>query len=286
MDWLKCMKNAVDYMEANILNDIDYDEIAKCAYSSTYHFLHMFSMLTGFTVGEYIRNRRLTLAAQELSMSDVKVTDTAFKYGYETTEAFTKAFQRFHGITPSAAREPGAKLKSYSPLSIQIVLKGDREMNFKIVEREGFNVFGATTDVTGENAFEAVPKFWLRLIEQDFFQKLCSDAGFDRNTVPPIAVTHDFQRDGSRKYTIAYMLPEGKKPEGYDVLQIPAATWVVVEEKYEKDEETSNTIQEMWTRLFSEWFPTSNYELTEGPQLELYYPGKLEICVPVKRKLN
>ncbi len=285
MDWLKCMRNAIDYMEANILNDIDYNETAKCAYSSTYHFLHMFSMLTGFTVGEYIRNRRLTLAAQELSMSDVKVTDIAFKYGYETTEAFTKAFQRFHGITPSAAREPGAKLKSYSPLSIQIVLKGDREMNFKIDERGGFTVFGATTDIAGENAFEAVPEFWLRLEKQGFFQSLCNDAGYDP-TVPPIAVTHDFKSDGSRKYTIAYKLPEGKVPKGYDIIQIPAATWVVVEEKCEKDEETSKTIQEMWTRLFSEWFPTSNYELTEGPQLEQYYPGKLEVWVPVKRKLK
>ncbi|HEX2945863.1 MAG TPA: helix-turn-helix domain-containing protein [Clostridia bacterium] len=283
MDWLQCMRNAINYMEANILEDIDYDEIAKCAYSSAYHFQRMFSMLTGFSVGEYIRNRRLTLAAQELSMSDVRVTDIAFKYRYETSEAFTKAFQRFHGVTPSAAREPGAKLKSYGPLSIQIVLKGDREMNFKIVEREGFTVFGATTDITGENAFDAVPKFWLKLGKQDFFKRICSDAGYDL-TVPPIAVTHDFQSDGSRKYTIAYKLPEGKKPEGYDVLQIPGATWVVVEEKCEKDEDTSRTIQEMWTRLFSEWFPTSNYEVAEGPQLEQYYPGKLEVCVPVLRK--
>lgn len=87
MDWISGMQNAINYMEDNILNYIDCNKIAECAYSSTFHFQRMFSMLTGFTVGEYIRNRRLTLAAQELAFSNVRVTDIAPKYGYETPEA-------------------------------------------------------------------------------------------------------------------------------------------------------------------------------------------------------
>ncbi|HAW70014.1 MAG TPA: hypothetical protein DCX37_02365 [Firmicutes bacterium] len=116
MDWMQGMSNAIDFMEAYLLEPIDVDAIARQAGSSTFHFMRMFNMLTGFTVGEYIRNRRLTLAGSELALSDAKVIDVALKYGYETHESFTKAFRQFHGITPSAARKLSAPPKSIGKL--------------------------------------------------------------------------------------------------------------------------------------------------------------------------
>jgi AraC family transcriptional regulator len=107
MDWIQGMSNAIDFMEAHLLEPIDFDEIARQACSSTFHFMRMFNILTGLIVSEYIRNRRPTLAGNELSLSDAKVIDVAFKYGYETHESFTKAFRQFHGITPSARANRG-----------------------------------------------------------------------------------------------------------------------------------------------------------------------------------
>ena len=104
MDWITGIQNAVDYIEEHLTEEIDYDIVAKQSFSSTYHFQRIFSILCGFTVGEYIRNRRLTLAGSELATTDIKVIDVAMKYGYESPDSFAKAFQKFHGVTPSSAR--------------------------------------------------------------------------------------------------------------------------------------------------------------------------------------
>lgn len=142
MEWLNRMRDALDYMERHMTEPVNMDEIAKAACSSPFHFQRMFNLLTGVTVAEYIRKRRLTLAAQELAMTPVRVLDVALKYGYDSPEAFAKAFRKAHGITPSAAREPGTVLKAFPRLSFHLSLKGDKEMDYRIVHKEVFKVVG------------------------------------------------------------------------------------------------------------------------------------------------
>lgn len=290
MDWLSNMQNAINYMEDNILDDIDYDKIAQSAYSSTFHFQRMFSMLTGFTVGEYIRNRRLTLAAQELALSNTKVTDIAFKYGYETLEAFTKAFQRLHGMTPTAARESGAKLKSYGRLSIQITMKGDKEMNYKIVEKESFKIFGKDfkTSVIDGKCFEEIPEFWDRCIADGTSAKIINCAGKPENGLLDAGVLYEHNGvDGSLRYMIACDLPKTDVPEEFTILEIPNLTWAIFEVQGNRDED----IQQIWKRISSEWFPSSNYEHADAPEMERYY-GKVdqdyrcEVWIPVIKKCD
>ena len=127
MDWVRGIQNVVYFIEDNITEDLDYDIIAKQAYVSSFHFQRAFSILCGFTLGEYIRNRRLTLAGLELSLGNARVIDTAVKYGYDSPDSFTKAFIRFHGISPSSAKKEGAKLKSIAPLKIKLHLEGGNE---------------------------------------------------------------------------------------------------------------------------------------------------------------
>ena len=135
MDWITGIQNAIDYIENHLTETIDYDIVAKQSFSSTYHFQRIFSILCGFTVGEYIRNRRLSLAGSELATSDIKVIDVAMKYGYESPDSFAKAFQKFHGVTPSAARMKGSKLRSFSRLILKISLEGGKLMNYRIEEK-------------------------------------------------------------------------------------------------------------------------------------------------------
>lgn len=114
MDWIQGIQNAINYIEEHIGEKINYEEIAKIAYSSSYHFQRVFGVVCGITLGEYIRRRRLTLAGNELLTSDSKVTDIAFKYGYDTPESFSRAFTHFHGVKPSEVK----RVASFFRLSV------------------------------------------------------------------------------------------------------------------------------------------------------------------------
>lgn len=284
MDWIQGMSNAIDYMETHLLEPIDYDGIARQAGASTFHFMRMFNILTGFTVGEYIRNRRLTLAGAELSLSKAKVVDTALKYGYETPESFTKAFRHFHGVTPSAAREPGAPLKSIGKLSIQVTLKGEKVMNYKFIEKDAFTVVGkkvAVTCVNGEN-FKIIPEFCQQCSADGTYEqlgKMCVDS------MGVMGICASFDKEHFDYYS-AVTYKGGDIPKGMETLKIPKLTWAV----FESVGPIPDAIQDTWKRIFSEWFPSSGYEHAEGPELEVYEPGdmskpdyKCYVWIPVNR---
>ena len=151
MDWIIGLQKAIDYIEENLTETIDYEMVAAQSFSSSYHFQRVFSILCGFTIGEYIRNRRLSLAGTELATSDVKVIDVALKYGYESPDSFAKAFQKFHGILPSQARNNGSMLKSYSRLVLKFSLEGGCTMNYRIEEKGEIILTGY------KRRFEGVP---------------------------------------------------------------------------------------------------------------------------------
>ena len=135
MDWITGIQRALDYTEQHLTEQIDYEEVAKQALSSSFHFQRMFSMLCGYSLGDYIRMRRLTLAAGQLTGSDDRVIDIALRYGYDTPERFSRAFTRFHGITPTEARR-GGRVKSFSRLSVKLILSGGKTMDYRI-EKKG-----------------------------------------------------------------------------------------------------------------------------------------------------
>lgn len=159
-NWAEGIGSAIRYIEDNLAGELDIADIAAQAYVSAFHFQRIFSVLCGMTVGEYIRARRLTLAAQELSRGDIRVIDAAVKYGYDSPDSFARAFTRFHGITPSAAKEKGAALKSYAPLKIRLTLEGGSMMDYRIVEKAQFTVMGVSRKFSSETSYQEIPKFW------------------------------------------------------------------------------------------------------------------------------
>ena len=130
MEWIAAMQQAITYMEVHLMEEINYEDVAKHVHTSSYEFHRAFSFLTGMTANTYIRNRRLSLAGREIVETDTKITDIALKYGYETPESFTKAFTRFHGIAPKFAREESSKLLLFNPLVIKITVEGGKSMDF------------------------------------------------------------------------------------------------------------------------------------------------------------
>lgn len=152
MEWVVGIQRAIDYIEDHITEELDYEEIARTGFSSSYHFQRVFSILCGYTLGEYIRSRRLTLAGMELAADKIRVIDAAVKYRYESPDSFAKAFARFHGITPSAARERGARLRSFARLSIRISLEGGSSMDYRIEEKPEMVLTGYKRFFTGSPA--------------------------------------------------------------------------------------------------------------------------------------
>ena len=160
MEWIDGISQAISYIEENLTEKLTVEEIARQALISPFYFQKGFSMLCGFTVGDYIRQRRLALAGSELVSTDAKIIDIAVKYGYDSPDSFTKAFTRFHGITPTAARRDGAMIKSFAPLKISLTLKGGFTMDYKIVEKDSFTVIGASKKFLYDDAKSEIPKFW------------------------------------------------------------------------------------------------------------------------------
>lgn len=125
MDWVTVIASALGYIEEHITDEtLGAERVAQKASISPFYFQRGFAMLCGFTVSEYIRMRRLALAGNDLAGTDDKVIDIALKYGYDSPDSFTKAFTRFHGVTPAAALKDGALLKSFAPLKIKFSLEG------------------------------------------------------------------------------------------------------------------------------------------------------------------
>jgi AraC family transcriptional regulator len=282
MDWLDRMNSAMEYIETNLANNISYDQIAQKACCSTYHFQRMFPFITGISLSEYIRRRRLTLAAFELQTTDIKVIDVAMKYGYDSPEAFARAFKNLHGTIPISARDNGVSLKAYPRMTFHISIKGDVEMNYRIEQRGPFEMFGVYGLINSDmkTAFTEVPQFRKKCDDDgsvDLMNELLGRFG-DTNLH---AALYDHTKD-SFKYMVCYNLPKGLEiPEGFTKLSVPASTWVIFPEP-ECD------LQKIWARIYSEWFPTSEYEQIEGPTFEMYYGmaghDTGEIWLPVKKK--
>ncbi len=158
--WIEGMQDSIDFIEENLTEELEIEAIAGKAALSPFYYQRIFGALCGMTVGDYIRARRMTLAAQELSRKDAKVIDVAMNYGYDSPDSFAKAFQRFHGITPSQAREPGAALRSFAPLHIKITLEGGTMINYQIVKKAPFTIVGVKRRFHSDTSYQEIPKFW------------------------------------------------------------------------------------------------------------------------------
>lgn len=270
MGWLESLQKTIDYMEENLLEPIRIEEIARQANTSVSHFQRLFNVLTDCSVGEYIRRRRLTLAAHEISKCDHKIIDLAYKYGYETPEAFTKAFRRQHGITPSEARGFSGELTTYNRLVIQVNLKGADPMKVRMMERDGFQIAGIKQEfscVNGEN-LAGIPKMWDEVNENGI-----DDLLFDINAgqiqgVLGVCVDVPSEKGPSIEYWIATEF-EGAAPERLMTMDIPAAKWAI----FEVIGPMPHAMQDMWKKILSEWFPSSGFEHTTTPAMEVYSSG-------------
>ncbi|MBP1994392.1 AraC family transcriptional regulator [Paenibacillus eucommiae] len=280
MDWLARMNRAMDYIEMNLTGEIELTEVARKACCSSHQFQRMFSFITNVTLAEYIRRRRLTLAALELQNSDAsKVIDIALKYGYESPVSFARAFQLLHGVTPAMARKDGIALKAYPRLSFLITIKGAEAMNYRIETKEAFQVFGIEgvfhTNGGGE-APHTPAQLWQQCHANGEVERLAASAGdfpsFVSQDLYKVHAVCSYRKTESD--TFPYMLcafkSESSKTNGYSTTTIPAQTWAIFPSEPFTWDTFDDTIETLYRRFFSEWLPAAGYEQVDGMELEIY----------------
>ena len=287
MSWIESIQKAINYIEAHLQETITMEQIAQEVNVSVFHFQRTFSILTDMSIADYIRRRRLTLAAQELINTDIKIIDLAYKYGYDSPEAFTKAFRKQHHVTPSDARKQQGPLQSYNRLVIQVSLKGAVPMKYNIVEKEQFQVVGVKRTYNcqkGEN-LQGIPLFWDEVNRQGMDEQLFTLNNGQIKGVLGVCVPDENYKENS---LIDYWIGTdhvGEVPENLQSIEVPASKWVV----FEVHGPMPHAMQNAWKQIFSEWFPSNPYEPVGTAELEVYTnedPTKedlySEIWIPIK----
>lgn len=286
MDWIFYLQNAIDYIEDNILETIDYNDVAKHIGFSNYHFHRTFALLTGITANEYIKKRRLSMAGEELSMSNTKIIDTAFKYGYETPESFSKAFSRFHGFNPSEAKKSGTSLKKFSRFSIKVKIEGGKIMDYKIEEKGTMRFLTASksflNEIINEKENREIPNFWTECFNNgtiDALKKNSIDKGIYGLCLPVSKECDSF------KYGIGVAInDDASTAKDFEIWTVEPSMWAV----FKCIGDDGQCISDMWERIFSEFLPASPYKMTDQADLEYYYENDenifCELWIPVERK--
>lgn len=281
MEWIERLNCTINYMEEHLTEEIDYEQLGKIACCSSYHFQRMFAYMAGIPLSEYLRRRRMSLAAVDLCDGKEKVIDIALKYGYNSPTAFNRAFQAVHGIAPSMVRKEGISVKSFPPLSFKMTIKGVEEMNYRMVKKEEFRIIGVSMPLYNEveKNFEIVPQMWQNAAMDGTIGKLA--AMMDAEPMGLLGVSACNEKE-QWKYFIA--VSSTKEESGFEEYLVPAANWAIF-----SGSGTGQSIQELEQRIVTEWLPTSGYEYANAPDIEVYLnsdPGntQYEVWVPVVKK--
>lgn len=279
MDWLTRMTATLNYVEENLCGEIDYKTLEKVACCSAHTFFKMFSYVADVSLSEYVKRRRLTLAALELQGGDVKVIDVALRYGYESPVSFARAFQALHGVTPTQAKKSGITLKAYPRISFQMSMTGKERMDYRIENKNAFQVFGIEgvfrIDEGGEHP-RTPADLWADCHANGAITKLDEDAGklpsFVGQNLDSVHAICSYKevRVGEFPYMICAFKGKDSQIGGYTVLDVPAHTWAIFPSGKFNWDNFDTVIESLYKRFFAEWLPTSQYEQVGGLDFEIY----------------
>lgn len=281
MEWVERLNQSMSYIEEHLTDEIDYEHLAKIACCSTYHFQRMFTYMAGIPLSEYIRRRKMSLAAVDLQGGNEKIIEVAEKYGYRSPTAFNRAFQSIHGVTPSSVKGEGVSVKSFPPITFKIAVKGAEEMNYRIETKDAFRIIGVSAPLHKEieKNFGIVPQMWQNAASNGTIQKLAGMMDTQPMGLLGVSVYNDEEQ---WKYFIA--VSSTKVSDEFQEYTVPASTWAIF-----SGAGTNQSIQELEQRIVTEWLPTSGYEYANAPDIEVYINpdpqnAQYEVWIPVTKK--
>ena len=296
MEWIAAMQQAITYMEEHLLEEINYEVVAKQVHTSGYEFHRAFSFLTGMTANAYIRNRRLSLAGREIVEADTKITDIALKYGYDTPESFTKAFTRFHGVAPKFAREEAAKLVLFNPLVIKIAVEGGKSMDYRIVQTKEQKFIALarsfSNEIINDEENHEIPDFWEECHDKNLVELLRNLRPDGKKNLYGLC-TPTREGEDTFQYGIGVLIDEETKDfdaeemksAGYCIWDVKPGTYVV----FDCIGEDGDCISDTWSKFYKEFLPQMGYEAEAETDYEIYFErGRkglfCELWIPVRKK--
>lgn len=270
MDFLACLNRTVDYIEAHITENIDYKELAKSAGIPACHFQKLFACMADIPLTEYIRRRRMSLAAEELQTGGQKIVDVALKYGYNSPTAFNRAFQSVHGVSPSMVKKGCAPATAYPALRFSISVEGAEKLNFRIEKKEGFRILGVSFPLAREleKNFEVIPGRWNQALEEGTLDRLLTRMDGE----PSGLIGASVHQGEDWRYFIAVSSSQCE-PE-LDAYEFPPALWAIF-----SGNGTNKTLQELEHRVITQWLPSSGYAYGDIPDIEVYLKADPNDCV-------
>ena len=275
MNYINEMQKAIDYIEINLDKDINFEKVSKKVGMSPFYFHRIFTAMIGVSPTTYIRNRRLTIAAQEISKNDESILDIALKYGFESHEAFSRAFKNFHGIVPKMAKSKGNKLKNFSMANMNFETEQSKILSYRIENRAIIRVIAMFRNFNIEHKNE-IPKYWKELKEDGTLERI---SGNYKNNLLGICI--GTQSDVEYKYGIGIEQTEDVETNiEMEKIEIPASTWVV----FKCEGQNENGINELWSRIYKEFFVTSSYKQSMDIDFELYDDKNTEIWIPISKE--
>lgn len=292
MDWMESLRGAISYMERNLMENIGPEDIADAVHISPFYLQHGFRLVTGYTLGEYMRGRRLYLAALDMLSGDKSVLEVSCRYGYDTPESFTKAFTRFHGVPPTQVRKDSRAIRPFLPLVIKIEIQGGNEMDYKVEKKEEFQLIGFIREFEHETSYSKIPRFWdeamalmpppQRAPQTSIEQAICD------NKIGEFGACFCGFGAGRFFYMIGGIYQGGPVPLGLTTVHVPAADWA----QFRCVGPLPGALQSVNTKVFSEWLPGNpDYEPSMPINLEWYSMDDSSaptyesgIWVPVRRK--
>ena len=285
MEWIIKMNDAIKYIEENLTYHISISEVAEITGSSVYHFQRMFAVMTGVPISEYIRRRRMTLAVADLK-AGTKIIDVALKYDYHSPTAFNRAFQSIHGVAPSLVRHDGVALKSYSPLTFQLVVQGVESLDYRIEEKPAFRVVGSSIELVGDMADMAEPmnQLWDVLEISGTIAQIKELSADKSDSLFEVMIPDD----NTEEWRYLLGVPTTKfAPEKLEAYVVEAQTWAIFKDAGANMEEIQKDGGVAY-RAIKEWLPMSGYEYTNGPDIQVYLKNdetgiELEFWLPVKK---
>ncbi|MGY3777135.1 AraC family transcriptional regulator [Isobaculum melis] len=282
MEWIDRLEEAIDYIEQHLTEDMDQQKLAQLAGCSYYHFQRVFSYMVGIPLAEYIRKRKLSLAAVDLQQGE-KVIDVGLKYGYESPTAFNRAFKQMHEMTPSSAQKEGTMMKSYPRIKFQITVKGAVEMDYRIETKAAFTIIGASIPLSKEieQNFVEVPKFWQKVATEGTLAKIIPL--MNQEPMGVLGVSTGFGQESEELNYYIAVASDKDAPAGLTSYKVPQMTWAIF-----PGEGSPQAIQELEKKIVTDWLPTSGYEYADGADIEVYLDNnpehaKFEVWLPVKK---
>lgn len=276
MNYYEKLNQVIDKIEENLTEKIDYKDLAKIVGTSSYTLQRIFAFLTGITLTEYIRKRRISKAAEELLSSDIKIIDLALKYQYDSPISFSNSFKKMQGVSPQNLRKNNLSIKAFPKIKFKPTIETIDELEYRIINLEKQKLYGITTGIITENNNKAIRELFNKARKEKILDFIIDNS--NKKELYYGACVDLYNEIEATKKIQYYIL--GKTPrKDFISIEIPKAIWVCFKLKNKEQKD----ILKLYNTIYTKWLPSSKYsEILDYPELEIYYEDECEICIPVK----